>query len=181
MKAVVCTRYGPPAVLQLREVDKPVPKANEVLIKVRATTVTAVDGADKLDALRTLGADRVIDYAREDFAQSGERYDVVFDVAGKSSYGRSVRALRPGGYLLIANPTLTRMIRGAWTSRVRRKRVVTGVANYRTEDLERLKELVEAGALSAVIDKRYPLEQLAEAHRYVDSGKKIGHVVITVG
>jgi 2-desacetyl-2-hydroxyethyl bacteriochlorophyllide A dehydrogenase len=143
--------------------------------------VTAVDSTGKLEMLRSIGADHVIDYNREDFTQSGEAYDVIFDVAGKSSYSRSLRSLKPNGRYLLANPRPSHRIRGPWTSAVSGKKVIVGSASYKTEALVFLKELIEAGKIKAVIDRCYPLEQAAEAHRYVETGQKSGNVVITVG
>jgi len=320
MKAIVCTKYGPPDVLQLKEVEKPTPKDNEVLIKVYATTVTAgdcelrsskipilfwlfarimfglirprktlgmelageiesvgkdvkhfrkgdqvfgstgfrlgayaeyiclpstyvmaikpanmtyeeasavpmgldalhflrkgniqsgqkvlingaggsigtfavqlakyfgaevtgVDSTRKLDMLRSIGADQVIDYTQEDFTKSGQTYDVIFDVVGKSSFSRSIRSLKKKGIYLLANPGISQMVRGLWTSMTSGKKVITKLASYRTEDLIFLKELIEEGKIKSVIDRRYPLEQIAEAHRYVEKGQKTGNVVITV-
>ena len=130
--------------------------------------------------LRSIGADQVIDYTQEDFAENGETYDVIFDVIGKSSFSRSVRSLKPNGRFLLGIPDLSKMVRGLWHSKISGKKVIAGLASYKTENLILLKELIEAGKLKSVIDRRYPLEQIAEAHRHVDTGQKIGHVVITV-
>jgi NADPH:quinone reductase-like Zn-dependent oxidoreductase len=142
--------------------------------------VTAVDSAGKLDMLRSIGADHVIDYAQEDFTKNGQTYDVIFDVIGKSPYSRSVKSLNPNGLYLLANPRLRHMLRKRWTSAVSDKRVIIGTASHRAEDLIYLKELIEAGTIKTVIDRRYPLEQTADAHRYVETGAKIGNVIITV-
>jgi len=142
--------------------------------------VTAVDSTGKLDMLRSIGADRVIDYTRDDFTQSGETYDVIFDVVGKSSFSRSVRSLKPNGRYLLANPGLSHMARGGWTSMRSSRKVIFGTASRKTEDLITLKELIEAGKIITVIDRRYPMEQIVEAHRYVETGQKKGNVVITV-
>ena len=150
------------------------------LAKHFGAEVTAVDSAGKLDMLRSIGADHVIDYTREDFTKNGETYNVIFDVVGKSSFSRSVRSLKQNGRYLLANPRLLPMVRGLWTSMISSKKVIFKFASYKTEDLIFLKELIEAGKIKSVIDKRYPLEQMAEAHRYVDTGHKKGNVVITV-
>jgi 2-desacetyl-2-hydroxyethyl bacteriochlorophyllide A dehydrogenase len=142
--------------------------------------VTGVDSTEKLDMLRSLGADLVIDYTQEDFTKSGQTYDVIFDVVGKSSFSGSIRALKQNGRYLLANPGLSQMIRGQWTSMISNKKVIFGSASHKTDDLIFLKELIEAGNIKPVIDRRYPLEQIAEAHRYVELGHKKGNVVITV-
>jgi NADPH:quinone reductase-like Zn-dependent oxidoreductase len=320
MKAIVCTQYGPPEVLHLKEIEKPVPKDNEVLIRVYATTVTATDcmmrkgdslvgrlflglrkprknmlgiefageieavgkrvtrlrkgdrvfgaamgrtsctaeyaclpekagmttkpatmtyaeaaafcdgaltaltflqdigkiqcgqhvlingasgsvgtfavqlakyfgakvtgvcSATNVEMVKSLGADRVIDYTKEDFTAHSETYDMIFDTIGKSSFSRCQRALKPGGVYL----TTIVWEPGVWfhmlrTSLFGSKKAKTGGPKSTSERLDFLKGLVEAGKLRPVIDKRYPLEQIVEAHRYVDTGHKKGNVVIMVG
>jgi NADPH:quinone reductase-like Zn-dependent oxidoreductase len=145
--------------------------------------VTAVDSTGKLDMLRSIGADHVIDYTQADFTKNGETYDVIFDVVGKSSFTRSVRSLKHNGRYLLANPKLSQMVRGRRILRRSSKTVIpyaAKAASETTEDFNFLKELIEAGKIRSVIDRRYPLEQIAEAHRYVDTGHKKGNVVITV-
>ena len=321
MRAVVCTRYGPPDVLQLREVEKPTPKDNEVLVKVHATTVTSGDvrirsftyapwfwlpgrimfgvrkprkkvpgdelageveavgkdvrllkkgdqvfglncsfglgggnaeyrclpedrglstkpstmtyeeaaavpfggltalhflrrgniqsgqkvlvygasgsvgtyavqiakcfGAEvtgvcstaNLELVKSLGADWVIDYTEEDFTKRGQTYDVIFDAAMKTSFPRCKSSLkRRGVYLTVDWP----LLHALWAAMTSSKRVVFGLGSTKTEDLVFLRELIEAGKLKSTIDKTYPLEQIVEAHSYVDKGHKKGNVVITV-
>jgi len=142
--------------------------------------VTGVDSTEKLDMLRSLGADHVIDYTEEDFTESGETYDVIFDVVGKSSFSRSLRSLKQNGRYLLANPGLSQRVRGPWASMRSNKKVILGAASHKTDDLLFLKELIEAGTVKSVVDRRYPLAQAAEAHRYVESGRKKGNVVIAV-
>jgi NADPH:quinone reductase-like Zn-dependent oxidoreductase len=328
MKAIICTKYGPPEVLQLEEVAKPIPKDNEILIKVYATTVTAVDceirrfnkfplwiwlpgrivigitgprqkilghelsgeiesvgkdvklfrkgdqvfavtghsygahaeykclpedgalaikpvnmtyeeaaavpvgggtalhflrktkiqsgqkvlingaggsigtfavqlaryfGAEvtgvcstaNLELVKSLGAEKVIDYTREDFTKTGLTYDIIFDAVAKSSFSRCKNSLKPGGIYLTTIPSLGVMLQMLWTSKFGRKKAIfaaSGVApsSEMAKNLIFLKELIEAGKIKPVIDRRYPLEQTAEAHRYVDKGHKKGNVVITV-
>ncbi len=151
------------------------------LAKSFGAEVTGVDSTGKLDVLRSIGADKVIDYTKVDFTKSGETYDVIFDVVGKSSFSGCIRSLKEKGFYLLGNPGLSQLVRGLWTSMRSSKKVIGGMVSYRTEDLIFLKELIEAGKIRSAIDRRYPLEEIAEAHRYVDTGQKEGNVVITVG
>jgi NADPH:quinone reductase-like Zn-dependent oxidoreductase len=321
MKAVVCTKYGPPEVLQLKEVEKPTPKDNEVLVKIYATTVNATDpmgragkpflarlvppaltkpkypvlgnelageieavgkdvtlykegdqvygltglgsgahaeykcmpedrllaikptnmtyeeaaaipggaltsliflrdkgniqsgqkvlvygasgsvgtaavqlakyfGAEvtgvcstaNLEMVKSLGADNVIDYTQEDFTKTGETYDIIFDTVGKTSFSRCKGALKKNGIYLETFPELGIFLQMLWTSMVGSKKAIFTASSFKfsTEDLSFLKELIEAGKIKPVIDRTYPLEQIAEAHRYVETGHKRGNVVITV-
>jgi NADPH:quinone reductase-like Zn-dependent oxidoreductase len=322
MKAIVCTKYGPPEVLQIKDIDKPVPKSNEVLVRVKATTVTQADtrvrgfrvplsywvparlalgvtkpkkqvlgtelagvveevgkdvrnykvgdlvfaltghdlgcyaeyrcvpeggiiarkpvnlsfeeaaaipmggltawhflkkgnvgegqkvlvygasgsigtyavqlakhlGAEvtgvcstvNLDLVRSLGADKVIDYTKEDFSRDGGIYDVVFDTVGKCPLSASMRSLRKGGYYLQVLAPPGANLRMRWATMTRGKRMVGGTMMPGGEDLVFLKELVEQSKFKPVIDRTYRMEQIVEAHRYVDQGHKKGNVVIKV-
>ncbi len=323
MKAIVCTKYGPPEVLQLQEVEKPVPKDNEVLIKVHAATATTAGlsgragkpyfarfvtgltkpkknvlgmelageieavgkdvglfkegdqvfgmtgialgahaefkcmpqdgalvmqpsnmtyeesvavveggltalnflrnkaniqsgqkvlingasgsvgtaavqvakyfGADvtgvcsttNLELVKSLGADKVIDYTKEDFTKSGQTYDIIFDTVGKSSFSVCKGSLKQKGIYLDAGKLAT-IFPMLWTSMFGSKKAILAATYLRpareiTKDLVFLKELIEEGKIQSVIDRRYPLEQTAEAHGYVEKGHKKGNVVITVG
>ena len=150
------------------------------LAKSLGAEVTAVDSTGKLDMLRSIGADHVIDYVQEDFTQSGETYDVIFDVVGKSSFSGSVRSLKPNGRYLLGNPGLSHMFRARWTSLPSGKEVILRSGQLTAKNLIFLTELIEAGTIKPVIDRRYPLEQTAKAHRYVEAGHKKGNVVITL-
>ncbi len=150
------------------------------LAKYFGAEVTAVDSEGKLDMLRSIGADRVIDYQREDFTKDGATYDVVIDVIGKSSFWGSLRALKQNGIYLLINAGLGEKLFASWIARMSGKQVITGTAQRTPEDLLYLKELIEAGTLKSVIDRSFPLEQTAEGHRYAETGQKKGNVVITV-
>ena len=150
------------------------------IAKAFGAEVTGVCSTKKVEMVRSIGADHVIDYAKEDFTQNGQTYDVILDTIGKSPFSRSLRSLKENGTYLNANPGL---FGGIWMRRFSKnggKRVITWTAGYTVENLNALKELAEAGIIKPVIDRRYPLEQTAEAHRYVDTGQKKGNVVITV-
>ncbi len=142
--------------------------------------VTAVDTTAKFDMLRSIGAEQVIDFTQEDFTKRGDTYDVIFDVVGKASFSGSIRSLKENGRYLSANPRLSHMVRGPLTARISGKRVITGTTKYHAKDLIFLKELIEAGKITPVIDRTFPLEQVPEAHRFVERGGKKGNVVITV-
>lgn len=150
------------------------------LAKATGATVTAVDHPDKLAVLRSLGADHVIDYTREDFTQNGEQYDVIIDIVGKSNYSRSVRSLAGNGRYVLGNPRLPGMLRALLTSLTGSRKVIVAIAPYRKENLEYLRKLIEQDKIKPVVDRTWPLEKITEAHAYVDSGKKTGSVAITV-
>jgi NADPH:quinone reductase-like Zn-dependent oxidoreductase len=142
--------------------------------------VTGVDKIGKLEMLRSIGADHVIDYAQEDFTQNGKTYDVILDTIDKSPFLRSIHSLKENGTYLNANPGLFDRLRTRGALRGSSKRILRWSAGYSASNMLALKELVEDGAIQPVIDRRYPLNQIAEAHRYVDSGQKKGNVVIVV-
>ena len=151
------------------------------IAKSLGAEVTGVDSTGKLDVVRSIGADHVVDYTREDFTKGDETFDVIFDAVGKGSFSGCVRSLKENGLYLLGNPGLSQQVRAKWASTTSSKKVIGGMLSYRTEDLIRLKELIEAGKIRSVIDRRYPLEKIVEGHRYVDTGQKKGNVVITVG
>ncbi len=151
------------------------------IAKTYGTHVTCVDSSRKLDMLSSLGSDQVIDYTLEDFTTNGETYDIIIDVVGKCSFSKTVRSLSKNGRYILGNPNLTGRVRGLWVSMTTGKKVISELASYRVEDLVYLKELIEAGKVKSVIDRTYPLEQLAQAHRYVEEGQKKGNVAIRIG
>jgi NADPH:quinone reductase-like Zn-dependent oxidoreductase len=144
--------------------------------------VTGVCSTTNVALVKSLGAETVIDYTTEDFTTNGQTYDVIFDTVGKSSFSRCKGSLTPGGIYLTTVPTPAILLQTMWTARIGRKKAIftTAGLKQRKANLNFLRELVEAGKLQAVIDRRYPLEQIAEAHRYVENGHKKGNVVITV-
>ena len=154
------------------------------IAKVLGAEVTGVDSTGKLDMLRSIGANQVIDYTQADFTQSSETYDVIFDVIGTSSFSSIMDRLNLHGRYLTAVPQMSQIVRWQWMARRSDKRVIfwmPSTVGRHTEDFTFLKGLIEAGAIKAIIDRSYPLEQTAEAHRYVETGQKKGNVVITLG
>jgi NADPH:quinone reductase-like Zn-dependent oxidoreductase len=142
--------------------------------------VTGVDGTEKLDMLGAIGANHVIDYTKEDYTRNGETHDLIIDVVGRSSVSRRLKLLKQDGYYFLAYAGLSDILLGMWAGLISKKKVKIESSSQRQEDLIFLKELIEAGKIKPVIDRCYPLEQAAEAHRYVESGHKKGNVVITV-
>jgi len=141
--------------------------------------VTAVCNTKTVELARSLGADEVIDYLQQDFTTNGETYDVVFDAVGKHSFRRSKGSLNPGG-IYVGTDGLHNLLWGLWTRRIGDKKAALGVTRYSKQDVLFLKELVEAGEYRPVVDRRYPLEEVIEATRYVETGQKTGNVVLTV-
>jgi NADPH:quinone reductase-like Zn-dependent oxidoreductase len=150
------------------------------LAKYFGAHVTAVCNTKNFDLMRSLGADEVIDYLQEDFTKNGETYDVVFDAVGKQSFGRCRGSLKPGGFYL-ATDRLENLVLAVWTTRIGDKKVVFPIPpRYTKKDVVFLKELIEAGRYRAVIDRSYPMEQVVQATRYVETEQKTGNVVLTV-
>ncbi|MDM7952618.1 MAG: NAD(P)-dependent alcohol dehydrogenase [Cyanobium sp. CZS 25K] len=146
--------------------------------------VTGVCSTANVDLVKSLGARHVIDYTQEDFTQNGETYDVMIDTVGTAPFSRCKRSLKERGRLLLVVAGLPQMLGSLWVSLMGRmtdrRTVIAGPAAVKREDLQMLAELAEAGAFRPVIDRQVPLEQIVEAHRYVDSGRKRGNLIITV-
>jgi NADPH:quinone reductase-like Zn-dependent oxidoreductase len=155
------------------------------IAKAFGAEVTGVCSTANVEMLKSLGADHVIDYTKEDFTKNGQTYDIIFDTVGKSSFNRCNGSLTEHGVYLSTVPSPAIFLQALWTARMGSKKVriaATGLrpASEKAKDLTFTSELVEAGKLVAVIDRCYPLEQIAEAHRYVEMGHKKGNVVITL-
>jgi NADPH:quinone reductase-like Zn-dependent oxidoreductase len=150
------------------------------LARALGARVTAVCGTKNLELMRSLGADAVIDYTEEDFTKNGQTYDAVFDAVGKQSFAGSKRSLKSGGVYL---PTdgMRNLALAAWTARVGDRKVIFDLPpKFTKKDVVLLKDLMEAGKFRAVIDRRYPLDQVVDATRYVETHQKVGNVVLTV-
>jgi NADPH:quinone reductase-like Zn-dependent oxidoreductase len=152
------------------------------LAKFFGAEVTGVCSTSNVELVRSLGADRVMDYTKEHIADDKSSvYDIIFDTVGKSPFQTCVKQLTPTGfYLRAVHMTPSPLLQGLWVSITSGRKVIGGVSKENVEDLTYLKELIEAGSLRSVIDRRYPLEQASEAHQYVDQGHKKGNVVLTV-
>jgi NADPH:quinone reductase-like Zn-dependent oxidoreductase len=151
------------------------------LARAAGAHVTGVCSTGKIDLVRSLGAEQVIDYTQEDFTQRGETYDLIFDVLGRSSFARCQGSLKPGGCYLLASFKGKQLVQMLGTRIVGGKKVICALAPEKTGDLPSITELIEAGKLQAPIDRCFPLEQITEAHRYVEAGHaQQGKVAITV-
>jgi len=154
------------------------------LAKYYGTTVTGVCSTSNLEMVKSLGADHVIDYTREDFTKNGETYDIIYDTVGKTSFAKCKDSLTQEGVYLTNVPTPGIMLRTIWPQKSGRKVnfLAAGLrpAQEKVKDLVFLREMIEARSYKAVIDRSYPLEEMADAHRYVENGHKRGNVVVTV-
>jgi len=153
------------------------------LVKYYGAEATAVCNAKNATLVKSLGADTVIDYTQEDFTKSGQGYDFVFDAVGKSSFGACKKLLKPGGIYCSTElgPMWQNPFMALWTSKFGNQKIIFPIPKDSKEDMLFFKELIEAGQYRPVIDRRYPLEEIVDAYKYVETGQKIGNVVITVG
>ena len=153
------------------------------LIKYFGAEVTAVSDTARVELVKSLGADRVIDYTKEDFTKLDEMFDVVFDAVGKSTFFKCKPILKPDGIYFSTElgPYLQNPLLALWTRYFSRKKVMFPIPKHTKEDIEFFKKLIEAGKYKPVIDRSYPLEQIIEAYEYVEKGQKTGNVLITVG
>ena len=150
------------------------------LAKHFGADVTGVCSTANVDLVRSMGANQVIDYTKEDFTENDETYDIIIDTAGTAPFSRSKGLLRESGRLLLVLGSLPDMLRIPWMSMTSSKKNIAGPASGCAEDLRFLAGLAEAGEFKPVIDRRYPFEQIADAHSYVDTGHKKGNVIITL-
>lgn len=150
------------------------------IAKAMGAEVTAVDSGIKEEMLRRVGADHFFDYSKQDFTQSGQTWDVIFNMVARSSYSGCVDILNPGGRYLMGNPRLPDMLRSVATSLFTDKTATFAFAGEKEEELLALKEMIEAGKIKAVVDKIYPPEQAAAAHRRVEAEQRLGIVVISM-
>jgi NADPH:quinone reductase-like Zn-dependent oxidoreductase len=151
------------------------------IAKAMGAEVTAVDSAIKEEMLRRIGADHFIDYTKADFTKSRKTYDVIFDMVAKRSYSECIKSLNPKGRYLMANPRISDMLRSVLTSNLTDKTAIFVFAGEKEEELLALKEMIEEGKIKPIVDKIYPFEQAAEAHRRVETEQRLGPVVISVG
>ena len=149
------------------------------LAKYFGAEVTGVCSTTKVELVKSMGANKVIDYTTTDYTQAGETYDIIFDTIGTSPFSGSVKSLKDDGIYLFVTYGLRRTLRARWLNLTNSKKAVSWLIEETIEDLINIRDLIETDKLKAVIDKIFPLEQAAEAHAYAESGQKIGHIVIT--
>lgn len=150
------------------------------LAKSYGAIVTGVCSTSNIDLVKSIGADKVIDYTKEDFTQNGEIYDLIFDTVNSISVSRSLKSINKNGVMILSAAGMREMIQGLWISMTSKKNVLTGVISHSAADIYFLKDLVERGKFKSVIDRVYTLEQIAEAHAYVEKGHKKGNISITI-
>ena len=142
--------------------------------------VTGVCSTSRMEFVKSLGAEKVIDYTKEDFTQNGETYDLILDILGRSSFSRCKSSLNKKGIYLLASFKMRQLFQMFWTKMIGSKKVICAMASEKVENLIAIKELVEAGKFKSIIDKKYPMEQAAAAHHYYEDGLKKGNVIITL-
>jgi len=148
------------------------------LAKYYGATVTAIDCAEKLDMLRSIGADDVIDFKTQDFTKSTEKYDVIMDTIGKTPFSLSLKALTRNGRYILVNPRVNQMLRGLWVSATSSKKVLFAFAPYKTDDMDLLAKLVIEGKITPTIDRSYPFQDIIDAYKYIGAKRHKGNVVI---
>lgn len=150
------------------------------LAKAYGAIVTGICSSANMGWVKSIGADRVIDYTKADFKQNGETYDLIFDTVNAISVSQSLHSITQNGILISSAAGMREVLQGLWISLTSKRRVITGVIRHSGSDIVLLKGLIETGKLKAVIDRTYPLEQIAEAHAYVETGHKRGNISISI-
>jgi len=150
------------------------------LAKYFGAEVTGVCSTPRVAFVKSQGADKVIDYKKEDFTQTGETYDLIFDVLGRSSFSRCKNSLNQNGRYLSVSFKTGKLLQMLWTKIFSNKKVICALAMEKPDDLTFIKDLIEAGKIKSIIDKTFPMDKAVEAHRYVEAGHKKGHVVIAL-
>jgi len=150
------------------------------LAKYYGTEVTGICSTANLEMVASLGADKVIDYTKEDFTKNGQTYDIILDAVGKRSFSQCKKSLKPGGFYINTVATVPLLLQMLWTSRIGNKKVIFGIPPCTTKEFDILREIIEAGKMKTVIDRTYPLNDIAEAHAYAEKGHARGKVVINV-
>ncbi|MBL7844259.1 MAG: NAD(P)-dependent alcohol dehydrogenase [Cyclobacteriaceae bacterium] len=150
------------------------------LAKSYGAIVTAVCSTANMDLVKSIGADNVIDYTKEDFTQNGEIYDLIFDAVNTVSVSRSLKSLTKNGIMILSAAEMLEMLQGFWFSMTSKRKILTGVISHSTRDILFLKELIERGVYKPVLDRIYTLEQIVEAHAYVEKGHKKGNIAISI-
>lgn len=150
------------------------------LAKSFGAVVTGICSTANIDLVKSIGADKVIDYTKEDFTQNGEIYDLIIDTVNTVSVACALKALNTKGKMILSAAGMLQMLQGLWISMTSSRKVITGVVRHKAADIVFLKELVEAGKFKAVIDRTYPLEQISEAHAYAEKGHKRGNIIIKI-
>ncbi len=150
------------------------------LAKSYGAVVTGVCSTANIDWVKSIGADKIIDYTKEDFNSKGEKYDLIFDTVNTISVTRSLKSLTSNGTMILSAAGMSEMLQGLWISKTSKRKVMTGLISHEASDIDFLKGLIEKGKFKPVIDRIYPLEQIAEAHAYAEKGHKKGNITINI-
>jgi NADPH:quinone reductase-like Zn-dependent oxidoreductase len=150
------------------------------LTKSYGAIVTGVCSTSNIDLVKSIGADKVIDYTKEDFTQNGEIYDLIFDAVNTISVSRSLKSLANHGIMILSAAGMREMLQGLWISMTSKRKVMTGVISHTAADILFLTKLIEEGKFKSVIDRTYPLEQITEAHAYAEKGHKKGNIAVNI-
>ncbi len=150
------------------------------LAKAKGAVVSGVCSTENTELVKSIGADKVIDYTREDFTRNGEIYDVIFDTVNTISISKSKKSLSENGIMILSAAGMKEMIAGMWMSMTGKKKVLTGVISHNKSDVEYIRDLIKAGKYKPVLERTYPLEEISEAHSYAESGRKKGNIALSI-